>query len=80
MTRRSPNRGWALRRSSTVGRAALESWAGKNTALAGTESIDHASVDVTGLGQDFGPVLDPPGNGKIGGVVDHGLDANACRI
>src|SRR5215204_2607044 len=49
-------------------------WARKETALADTESIDHATVDVTGLGQDFRQVLNPPGHTEVGGVIDHGLD------
>jgi len=61
----------------------LEGWARKDTALADTESIDHATVHVTGLGQDLGQVLDPTSHPEISGVVDDGLDTErptACEV
>ena len=51
----------------------LKGWARKDTALADTESIDHATVDVTGLGEDFGQVLKSARHPEITGVVDDGL-------
>jgi hypothetical protein len=58
----------------------LKGWARKDTALADTESIDHATVDVTGLGPDFGQVLDPPRHTEVGGVVEDGLDAERPAV
>jgi hypothetical protein len=51
----------------------VSGWARKDTALADPESIDHAPVDVTGLGQDFRQMLQAAGHPEIGGVVDDGL-------
>src|SRR6185312_3503882 len=56
-------------------RGPLKGWARKDTALADPESIDHATVDVTGLDEDFRQMLQAAGHPEIGGVVDDGLDA-----
>src|SRR5690349_23609462 len=55
-------------------RGPLKGWARKDTALADPESIDHATVDVTGLRKDFRQMLQTAGHPEIGSVVDHGLD------
>ncbi|MGI9091839.1 MAG: hypothetical protein ACR2FF_00010 [Mycobacteriales bacterium] len=52
----------------------LKGWARKDTALADTESVDHPTVDVTGLGEQFVEVLQPAGDPEVTGVVDHGFD------
>jgi len=51
----------------------VSGWARKDTALADPESIDHATVDVTGLDPDFRQMLQAAGHAEISGVVDDGF-------
>ncbi len=76
MTRGSPNRragalatfhqGWS--------RDPLKGWARKDTALADTESIDHAAVDVTRFDREFLQMLQSTQQPEVTGVIDHRLD------
>jgi hypothetical protein len=55
-------------------RGPLKGWARKDTALADTESIDHATVHVTGFAEQFLQMFQSPRHPEITGVVDDGLD------
>lgn len=52
----------------------LEGWARADTVLTDTQSIDHATVDVTDFDRDFFQVLQPAQHTQITGVVDDRLN------
>src|SRR5512142_1894097 len=76
MTRGSPKRRAGALRPSNDGRSRdpLKGWARKDTALADPKSVDHPAVDVTGPDEQLVEVLQAPGDPKVAGVVDDGLD------
>jgi hypothetical protein len=52
----------------------LKGWVRTDTTLADPESIDHATVDVTGFDRQFLKMGQPAGQPEVTGVVDDGLD------
>jgi hypothetical protein len=66
MTRGSPNRGAGALLEGGV-RRPRKGWAGKETALADALSIQQPPVGVTGLGRDFGQMLQPVQAAQVGG-------------
>ena len=59
---------------------ALEERRADGTALAGTFDHKHAVVDLAGLGDQLGQVLERGQDTDVGGFVDNGLDAEGPAL
>ena len=58
----------------------LKGWTRKDAALTDMFMIQQSAVDVTGLGLEFGQVVQAAFHAEIGRVVDDGLDPQRTAL